>query len=329
MTPDGSIHLVIPKSIIQNPGPGDSIATTNTSTRLGSPSGGTNETIPDLTGSGAYTLRPDNQCLPNTAPLALLTANINQGGTPLTVNFDASASTDPDVIDTIASYTFNFNEGGSDVTQGSPLVSHTFNASGEYHVKLVVTDSRGKVSSNTATYIVNALPPLTSVVSRKVHGAQTFDIDLPGTGTPGIECRSGGASNDYQMVFTFATNLTSVDTASVSSGVGAVSSRAIGPNPNQYTVNLTGVTNAQYVTVALGGVQDAAGANFGVAHRMAVLVGDTTANGGVNSSDIGQAKANSGQTANAGNFRTDVTVNGTINSSDIGTVKAESGKNLP
>ena len=59
---------------------------------------------------------------------------------------------------------------------------------------------------------------------------------------------------------------------------------------------------------------------------MGVLLGDTTANGTVNSSDIGQAKANSGQTTTSANFRTDVTANGVINSSDIGTVKANSGK---
>src|SRR5439155_5542547 len=45
--------------------------------------------------------------------------------------------------------------------------------------------------------------PLTAVVSRKVHGsAGTFDVDLPLSGAHGIECRSGGANNDYTLVFT-------------------------------------------------------------------------------------------------------------------------------
>jgi len=62
---------------------------------------------------------------------------------------------------------------------------------------------------------------------------------------------------------------------------------------------------------------------------MGVLLGDTTGNGSVNSSDISQAKSNSGQVTSAANFRTDVTVNGVINSSDIGIVKANSGTSLP
>lgn len=58
--------------------------------------------------------------------------------------------------------------------------------------------------------------PLGSVVSRKTHGdAGTFDVDL--TNGNAIECRSGGASGDYTLVFTFANTLTSVAGASVGS----------------------------------------------------------------------------------------------------------------
>ena len=43
-------------------------------------------------------------------------------------------------------------------------------------------------------------------VSRKTHGAiGTFDVNLPLTGPPGIECRSGGVGGNYQVVVTFAT----------------------------------------------------------------------------------------------------------------------------
>src|SRR5262249_16050235 len=49
----------------------------------------------------------------------------------------------------------------------------------------------------------------TSVVSRKTHGgAGTFDVNLPLTGTPGIECRTGGATSDYQIVVTFPGTVT-------------------------------------------------------------------------------------------------------------------------
>jgi hypothetical protein len=62
---------------------------------------------------------------------------------------------------------------------------------------------------------------------------------------------------------------------------------------------------------------------------MAVLIGDTTGNGAVNSSDIAQTQSQSGQVVTANNFREDVTVNGLINSSDIALVQSKSGTGLP
>ena len=62
---DGSITLVLPKSAIGNPGPGQAISSIFGSVRATVPSavpgtGGTNETIPDSTGTGSYALRPAN-----------------------------------------------------------------------------------------------------------------------------------------------------------------------------------------------------------------------------------------------------------------------------
>src|SRR3984893_15100351 len=63
-----------------------------------------------------------------------------------------------------------------------------------------------------------------NAVSRKVHGnAGTFDIGLPLAGTPGIECRSGGTANDYQIVITFGGPVT-FSNAQVKSGTASVSS---------------------------------------------------------------------------------------------------------
>ena len=46
-------------------------------------------------------------------------------------------------------------------------------------------------------------------VSRKTHDAAgNFDVALPFTGTPGIECRTTGGTNDYTMVVTFSGNVT-------------------------------------------------------------------------------------------------------------------------
>ena len=72
------------------------------------------------------------------------------------------------------------------------------------------------------------------------------------------------------------------------------------------------------------------GASSGnVSVPMGVLLGDTTANRAVNSSDIAQTKSESGASSSASNFQADVTVNGSINSSDISLVKSKSGRGLP
>jgi len=82
---------------------------------------------------------------------------------------------------------------------------------------------------------------LNAVVSRKTHGsAGTFDVDLPLSGSPGIECRSGAATENWTLVFAFANPLTSVDGASVTSGTGSVSSGNIDNNDaHNYLVNVT------------------------------------------------------------------------------------------
>jgi hypothetical protein len=172
---------------------------------------------------------------------------------------------------------------------------------------------------------------LVSAASRKLHGTTPWDVNLPLTGTPGIECRAGGMSGDYTMVFKFAVPLTSVGGRNVTAGSGNVISSAInGSNAKEYLVNVTGVSNAQYLTVTLTNIADVAGNTISsVSATMGVLTGDTTANGFVNSSDISQTQSQSGQTVGPSNFREDVTLNNTINSSDIFLVQSESGTALP
>jgi glucose/arabinose dehydrogenase len=174
-------------------------------------------------------------------------------------------------------------------------------------------------------------PTLVSAASRKMHGITPFEINLPLTGPPGIECRSGGTNGSHTMIFKFALPISSVGAASVASGVGSVSSRMIdSTNTRQYIVNLIGVANARYLTVTLSNVIDVAGNTASaVSATMGLLVGDTTANGVVNSSDIAQTQSQSGQPLTINNFREDVTVNGAIDSSDIALVQSQSGTALP
>ncbi len=165
----------------------------------------------------------------------------------------------------------------------------------------------------------------TGAVSRKTHGgAGDFDINLPLSGPVGVECRAGGGN--YQMLISFASSVT-FNSASVSSGTGSVGSTS-GGGTNTITVDLTGVTNAQVITVTLFGATD--GMSSGdISVSMGMLLGDTNGNGAVSSADISQTKGQSGQTANGSNFRTDVNANGSVSSADISLVKAASGSSLP
>jgi photosystem II stability/assembly factor-like uncharacterized protein len=170
---------------------------------------------------------------------------------------------------------------------------------------------------------------LVNASSRKLHDAVPYDIPLPLTGTPGVECRTGGAAGDHTLVFKFTNALTSVQSATVTSGTGTVSSSGIGADPTEYVVNLTGVTDAQTLTVTLTNVQDPVGTSPTVSANMAVLLGDTNGNRAVNATDVSETKAQSGQRANSSNFRLDVTANGQINSSDVSLIKSRSGAMLP
>lgn len=168
-----------------------------------------------------------------------------------------------------------------------------------------------------------------SAVSRKTHGtAGTFDIGLPLNGAPGIEDRTGPVSGNHSVIVTFAAPVT-VTSATVTPGAGGTASVSGTPtvNGNQVTVNLSNVSNAQTLSINLLGVSD--GANSGnVAVPMSVLLGDVSGNRLVNSTDISQTQAQSGQTLTLSNFRTDVNANGLVNSTDVTIVQSKSGTGL-
>jgi hypothetical protein len=184
-------------------------------------------------------------------------------------------------------------------------------------------------SNGQTVFWTNSMPiaPLRAV-SRKAHGnAGNFDVELPASGD-GIECRRGQGTNSdqHQLVLTFPSAVT-VPSASVTSGTASVAS-ITGSGTDTITINLTGVTNAQRITVTLANVTDNINTND-VAIRFGVLVGDATNDGAVNSSDISYVKSKSGSLLNYSSFRADLTVDENINSSDISFVKSKSGTALP
>jgi hypothetical protein len=174
-------------------------------------------------------------------------------------------------------------------------------------------------------------------VSRKAHGgAGTFDVSMPLSGPSGVECRSGGATNDYSLVVTFGSPVTVTGSpqAQVISGNGIVGSNGVSNggvvtiSGNDVTIPLTNVTNAQVVQVRLNNVTS--GASSGnITIPMGVLIGDTNGNRAVNSADVSQTKGRLGATLDSTNFRSDVNANGAINSADVSQIKTLLGTGLP
>jgi glucose/arabinose dehydrogenase len=89
----------------------------------------------------------------NRAPTAMATASPTAGPVPLMVNFDASASSDPDPGDSLT-YIWHFGDGTPQFTTTSPMTSHTYSVKGTYSAILVVRDKAGATSSSISIRIV-------------------------------------------------------------------------------------------------------------------------------------------------------------------------------
>ncbi len=180
------------------------------------------------------------------------------------------------------------------------------------------------VSSSSYVCCVGGPPPpqLTSVVSRLTHlGAGTFDVDMPLSGTSGVEDRS---ASTYSIVLTFSNGPITSGSAAVTAGAGTAGSPSF--SGSTMTVPLTGIVSPEVATLTVSnvnGVLPSASVDIGF------LVGDTGGDRAVNSADVGQTKSQSGNLVTGSNFREDVNADGDINSGDVGLVKSQSGTSLP
>jgi len=174
-TIDGSVSgdtilIRLPRSLLTQPvtigGPaqpapveGNVFTTVSGETRLLVGGGGTGViAVIDSSTPSDYTVRTNQACSPNLAPIARLTALPLAGTAPLTVELNGSASSDPDAGDGVVEYTFDFGDGSAPVPQSSPEIEHTYTEVGNYHAFLTVKDSRGTASVNTADVVIQVLP---------------------------------------------------------------------------------------------------------------------------------------------------------------------------
>ncbi len=213
---------------------------------------------------------------------------------------------------------------------------------GRYDLEVVKrADGRVSDEENYSLAWNFARNQLSGVVSRKVHGAAgPFDVPLPISGPPGVECR-GNANGTHQVIFSFAVPIPSVTSADFfwSDETGG---HVCPPPPDQeqtctaalvldgYDVvaNLTGVPNAQTITVVLRGVNDGVRMDD-VGVKMGVLLGDVNADRVVNAADVLLVRNRSGLNVDQDRFRADVNADGFINSGDATAVRNKSGSSLP
>jgi PKD repeat protein len=162
---DGTITIVISRSKIGNPAPAAVMQGFLIRVRIG------NAVTPDnmpssLAPDGVYIIKGNAFCQPNSPPIAKLVATPDHGNPPLTVNFNGSTSVDPDAGDSIASYTFSFGDGSPDVTQASPMISHTYKHGGGFFATLTVKDSKGLQSANVASAEIEVAAQLLNLSTR-------------------------------------------------------------------------------------------------------------------------------------------------------------------
>ncbi|UCG34096.1 MAG: PKD domain-containing protein [Phycisphaerales bacterium] len=100
----------------------------------------------------------------NDPPVARLTATPTSGGPPLTVNFDASASSDPETARANLMFTWDFDDGSAPVSGRDRVkVSHTYNAAAIYRPSVSVSD--GVLTDTAEVEITVRTPPPSAPVA--------------------------------------------------------------------------------------------------------------------------------------------------------------------
>jgi PKD repeat protein len=171
--------------------------------------------MPDGLGfTGSYTVNDNQACRPNSPPVAQLSATPMSGTAPLLVHFSGEGSSDPDTAapaDTIASYTFNFGDGSAVVTKtcstdaSCATADHTYNSAGDYPARLVVTDSRGKSSTNIAQVVISVAapaenqPPTADLQASPTSGQPPLTVSFDATGSKDPDFQDTIASYTFRF----------------------------------------------------------------------------------------------------------------------------------
>lgn len=118
----------------------------------------------------------------NQLPLADIAVSQATGTAPLTITFDATASSDPD--GTIVGFDWSFGDGQQGI---GDVINYTYTDPGSYVVVLSVTDDSGGVSTATRVVTVEAPPPtvnetpIASISASATSGSAPLSVSFSGS----------------------------------------------------------------------------------------------------------------------------------------------------
>ena len=136
----------------------------------------------------------------NHPPTGVIQASPTSGNPPLTVNFDATGSTDPDPGDTLT-YSWDLDGDGSYGDAVLATATRTYTTAGTFTVGLKVTDSRGATDTRTVQINVggSAPTPVIDTPSSSLTWAVGDPISFSGHATDS----GGNAIPASKLVWTF------------------------------------------------------------------------------------------------------------------------------
>ena len=213
----------------------------------------------------------------NQPPVANASVTPLQGTAPLTVNFDASGSSDAD--EDVLSYLWDFGEGS---TSNNAINSHTYGSAGTYTASLIVND--GSVDSETVDVTIVVTEPvdpdsyqldagvssLHFVSTKKIHAIETHtftelsgEISADGAAVVRINLDSVESGidvrNQRMRDFLFQTAIFSEAEITLDVDMAALSNIAIGGSLNQTItplVNLHGFSVPIEIAVSITRLSD-------------------------------------------------------------------------
>ena len=205
------------------------------------------------------------------------------------------------------------------------IVSDNTGANVAYSATFNFNSARGQHEEDV--YYVRVAPStsgltLLSAASRLTHGsAGTFDINMPLTGTSGVEDRD--AAGSFLAVFTFDAAVTSGNAAVVGGTATAGTPTFSG---NEMRVPLTGVADVQVVTIQISNV-NGGGGTTNVAFGF--LKADVNGNRTVDRPDLTQIQTDRGQIVTSSNFRDDINLSGVVDVPDKNALNTNRGHHIP